>query len=64
MRTVETYRSEERLRGNPLWGENGAASNLTAGAYYIAAEVNGEKVGQNIVVEDGKTTFVELRTQQ
>lgn len=64
VRTVETYRSEERLRGNPLWGENGAASNLTAGAYYIAAEINGEKVGQNIVVEDGKTTFVELRTQQ
>ncbi len=64
VRTVETYRSEERLRGNPLWGENGAASNLSAGSYYIAAEVNGEKVGQNIVVEDGKTTFVELRTQQ
>jgi murein DD-endopeptidase MepM/ murein hydrolase activator NlpD len=64
VRTVETYRSEEPLRGNPLWGENGAESNLTAGAYYIAAEVNGEKVGLNIVIEDGKTTFVELRTQQ
>lgn len=64
VRTVETYRSEEPLRSNPLWGENGAESNLTAGAYYIAAEVNGEKVGQNIVIADGKTTFVELRTQQ
>ncbi len=64
VRTVEVYRSEERLRSNPVWGENGAAANLPAGAYYVAAEVNGEKVGENIVIEDGKTTFVELRTQQ
>jgi hypothetical protein len=64
VRTIETYRDEERLRSNPLWGENGALSNLDAGNYYIAAEVNGEKVGQNITVRDGETTFVELRTQQ
>lgn len=62
--TIETYRDEERLRSNPLWGENGALSNLGAGNYYIAAEINGEKVGQNITVRAGETTFVELRTQQ
>lgn len=64
VRTIETYRDEERLRSNPLWGENGALSNLDAGNYYIAAEINGEKVGQNITVQAGATTFVELRTNQ
>lgn len=64
VRTIETYRDEERLRSNPLWGENGAISNLDAGSYYIAAEINGEKVGQNITIQDGATTFVELRTNQ
>ncbi|MBX3001750.1 MAG: M23 family metallopeptidase [Caldilineaceae bacterium] len=64
VRTIETYRNEERLRSNPLWGENGALSNLDAGNYYIAAEINGEKVGQNITVQAGSTTFVELRTKQ
>jgi murein DD-endopeptidase MepM/ murein hydrolase activator NlpD len=64
VRTIETYRDEERLRSNPMWGENGALSNLDAGNYYIAAEINGEKVGQNITVQAGSTTFVELRTNQ
>jgi murein DD-endopeptidase MepM/ murein hydrolase activator NlpD len=64
VRTIETYRDEERLRSNPLWGENGAISNLDAGNYYIAAEINGEKVGQNITIQAGSTTFVELRTNQ
>jgi murein DD-endopeptidase MepM/ murein hydrolase activator NlpD len=64
VRTIETYRDEERLRSNPLWGENGAISNLDAGEYYIAAEINGEKVGQNITIQEGITTFVELRTKQ
>jgi murein DD-endopeptidase MepM/ murein hydrolase activator NlpD len=64
VRTIETYRDEERLRSDPLWGENGAISNLDAGNYYIAAEINGEKVGQNITIQAGSTTFVELRTNQ
>jgi murein DD-endopeptidase MepM/ murein hydrolase activator NlpD len=62
--TIETYRSEERLLGDPVWGENGAMSNLPSGNYYVSAEINGEKVGQNLVVNPGETTFVTLRTQQ
>jgi murein DD-endopeptidase MepM/ murein hydrolase activator NlpD len=64
VRTIETYRSEVRLLGDPVWGENGAMSNLPAGSYFITAEINGEKVGQNILVNPGETTFVELRTEQ
>ncbi len=30
----------------------------------VAAVINGEKVGQNITIYSGETTFVELRTQQ
>lgn len=64
VQTLETYRGEERLAGDPTWGENGALSNLPAGNYYITGEINGEKVGQNITIRAGETTFVELRTKQ
>ncbi len=64
VQTLETYRDEERLSGDPSWGENGALSNLPAGNYYITGEINGEKVGQNLTINAGETTFVELRTTQ
>lgn len=64
VRTLEIYPDAENISGNPVWGENGALSYLTAGAYWIGGVVNGEKFGQNITINSGETTFVELRTQQ
>lgn len=64
VRTIETYPQQENIGPDPVWGENGALSNIPAGEYYIVGRINGEKVGQNISVRSGETTFVELRTQQ
>ncbi|MBI3959104.1 MAG: M23 family metallopeptidase [Chloroflexi bacterium] len=64
VRTLEIYPDAENIHGDPAWGENGALSNLAAGAYWIGGVVNGEKFGQNITINSGETTFVELRTQQ
>lgn len=64
VRTIEIYPAEENITPDPAWGENGALSNLAAGAYWIGGVVNGEKFGQNITINSGETTFVELRTQQ
>ena len=63
-RVIETYPEQESLGPNPAWGENGALGNVAAGNYHITATINGEKVGQDITVQAGGTTFVELRTQQ
>lgn len=64
VRTIEIYPDAEGIGADPAWGENGALSQLAAGAYWIGGVVNGEKFGQNITIYPGETTFVELRTQQ
>ncbi len=64
VRTLEIYPDAENISADPAWGENGALSNLAAGSYWIGGVVNGEKFGQNITINSGETTFVELRTQQ
>lgn len=64
VRQIEVYMDEENLGGDPAWAENGAMGNLPAGHYYITGKVNDEKVGQNLSVHAGQTTFIELRTQQ
>lgn len=63
-RVIETYPEQESIAPDPAWGENGALSHVPAGNYHITAYVNGEKVGQDITVQGGATTFVELRTEQ
>jgi murein DD-endopeptidase MepM/ murein hydrolase activator NlpD len=64
VRTVENYMDEENLGPDPIWGETGALGDLAAGNYFITGEINGEKIGQNITIYPGQTTFVELRTRQ
>lgn len=61
---IDTYRPTENILGDPMWGENGVAANLWPGSYYISVEINGERVGENVQVRAGETTFVELRTRQ
>ncbi len=63
-RMIETYPELESIGPDPSWGENGALSHIPAGVYLLTGSVNGEEVRQEIVVRDGETTFVELRTQQ
>jgi len=64
VRTIEIYPDAENIGPDPAWGENGALSDLAAGAYWIGGVINGEKVGENITINAGETTFIELRTQQ
>lgn len=64
VRTIEVYPDAENISADPAWGENGALSQLAAGAYWIGGVVNGEKFGQNITIYSGETAFVEFRTQQ
>ena len=63
-RVIETYPELESIGPDPAWGENGALGHVPAGSYHITANVNGEKVGLDITVQTGETTFVELRTNQ
>ena len=63
-RVIETYPELESIGPDPAWGENGALGHVPAGSYHVTANVNGEKVGLDITVQAGETTFVELRTNQ
>jgi len=63
-RVIETYPELESIGPGPAGGENGALGHVPAGNYHITANINGEKVGLDITVQAGETTFVELRTNQ
>ncbi len=63
-RVIETYPEMESIGPDPAWGENGALGHVPAGSYHITTNINGEKVGLDITVQAGETTFVELRTNQ
>jgi len=63
-RQIETYMDVENIGPDPAWGENGAMDGGPAGSYYVIGVINGERVNAEIEVNAGRTTFVELRTQQ
>ncbi len=63
-RQIETYMDVENIGPDPAWGENGAMEGVSAGSYYVIGVINGERVSAEIQVDAGRTTFVELRTQQ
>jgi hypothetical protein len=63
-RVMEIYPDNESINPDPAFGENGAMEAVPAGVYYVVASINGERVGAEVTVEPGKTTFVEMRTQQ
>ncbi|MCB0255595.1 MAG: M23 family metallopeptidase [Anaerolineae bacterium] len=44
------------------WGENFLLSDLPAGDYLVEATVNGKVYRQNVTVQAGKTSWVEIRT--
>jgi len=63
-RQIITYMDVENIGPDPAWGENGAMDGVPAGSYYVIGVVNGERLSAEITVEAGRTSFVELRTQQ
>jgi murein DD-endopeptidase MepM/ murein hydrolase activator NlpD len=63
-RQIETYLDTEGIGPDPNWGENGAMGDVPAGYYYLIGNVNGENFRAEFTVNEGETTFVELRTQQ
>jgi murein DD-endopeptidase MepM/ murein hydrolase activator NlpD len=63
-RVLEAYPDNESINPDPAFGETSAMEGVPAGVYYLVAVVNGERVAAEVTVEAGKTTFVEMRTQQ
>jgi hypothetical protein len=63
-RQIETYLDTENIGPDPLWGENGAMGDVPAGSYVLVANINGESIRTDFVVNAGETTFVEIRTEQ
>lgn len=45
------------------WGENFLLSDLPAGDYLVEATVNGKVYRQNVTVQAGKTSWLEIRTE-
>ncbi len=63
-RVLENYPDNESINPDPSFGETSAMDAVPAGVYYLVAVVNGERVAAEVAVEAGKTSFVEMRTQQ
>lgn len=63
-RQIDTYLDAENIGPDPVWGENGAMGDVPAGSYSLFANINGEKIRSDFTVNDGATTFVEVRTKQ
>ena len=45
------------------WGENFLLADLPAGAYKVEVSINGKVYYVDVVIEAGKTTWMELRTE-
>ncbi|NJN83596.1 MAG: M23 family metallopeptidase [Caldilineaceae bacterium] len=63
-RQIETYLDTENIGPDPAWGENGAMGDVPAGHYFLIGTVAGESIRTELDVLPGRTTFVEIRTQQ
>jgi murein DD-endopeptidase MepM/ murein hydrolase activator NlpD len=53
---AETY--GDKAHPHPLYGEHFAVSDVPAGSYTIGTEIGGKKVFRQVVVEEGKLTWV------
>jgi murein DD-endopeptidase MepM/ murein hydrolase activator NlpD len=63
-RQIETYLDTENIGPDPVWGENGGMGDVPAGSYSLFANINGENIRTDFTVNEGATTFVEVRTKQ
>lgn len=53
----------DRIHPDDEWGENFLLSDLPANTYLVEAEVQGHVYRQKVTIEAGKTTWLEIRTQ-
>jgi murein DD-endopeptidase MepM/ murein hydrolase activator NlpD len=53
---AETY--GDKAHPHPLYGEHFAVSDVPAGSYTVGTEIGGKKVFRQVVVEEGKLTWV------
>ena len=58
------YRLEPGIQYDPWWGETAAFGAVREGAYTVFATIRGERVSAPVLVTEGQTTFVELKTAQ
>ena len=56
------YRLEPGIQPDPRWGETAAFGAVRVGAYTVFATIRGERVSAPVLVTEGQTTFVELKT--
>ncbi len=56
------YRLEPGIQHDPWWGETAAFGAVRVGAYTVFATIRGERVSAPVMVTEGQTTFVELKT--
>lgn len=59
-RVVPVYGDDPGIHPDDEWGENFLLADVPAGQYRLAARVDGRIVSAEVVVEPGKTTFVDL----
>ena len=56
------YRLEPGIQHDPWWGETAAFGAVRVGAYTVFATIRGERVSAPVLVTEGQTAFVELKT--
>ena len=56
------YRLEPGIQHDPWWGETAAFGAVRVGTYTAFATIRGERVSAPVLVTEGQTTFVELKT--
>ena len=61
---IETYRDDENIGPDPIWGENGAMGDVPAGTTSLSATSTAKSIRAEFFVREGQTTFVEVRTKQ
>ena len=59
---ITVYADEPGIHPDDEWGENFMLADMPAGRYRLAARVDGQIVSEQVVIEAGKTTYIDLST--
>ena len=57
---ITVYADEPGIHPDDEWGENFMLADMPAGRYRLVARVDGQLISRHVVIEAGKTTFVDL----
>lgn len=58
--TITVYADELGINPDDEWGENIMLADMPAGSYRLVARIDGQIINNHVVIEEGKTTFVDL----